>query len=270
MNVTLNNKYSAYKNNQNKTQNNIKNNPQQNSIASNDKFSLQNSPDVSFTGNPLQSKATGILGGVKQKFVEGFDKTTDWLAENLYVTLADSKPVQWVSEKFKDSNLLYTHMVAVGGALIGGIYMGKTINNKNMDEDRRTTLAINQGLALVGSTIGAYALDSSLNKWWGKQTANYVGANLEDKNFVKNYEKELKEKKSAPKITELLDKSPMFDKVKHAELKNRINGMSLFKSMLVFGTVYRFVVPVLVTPFANKIGEHVNDARHAKQAEKSA
>ncbi len=43
-----------------------------------------------------------------------------------------------------------------------------------------------------------------------------------------------------------------------------MTGLKVAKSLLVFGLIYRFVSPVLVTPIANKVSKHIEDKKKAK------
>ena len=54
------------------------------------------------------------------------------------------------------------------------------------------------------------------------------------------------------------------DVIKAKDLNNKIKGMGIFKSLFIFGMIYRYVVPVLIMKPANKFGAKYNK----KQAEK--
>ncbi len=55
------------------------------------------------------------------------------------------------------------------------------------------------------------------------------------------------------------------DVLKNKRLTTLIDGMGIFKSLFVFGMVYRYIVPVMVMKPANKIGAYI----HKKNAEKA-
>ena len=57
--------------------------------------------------------------------------------------------------------------------------MYKTLNNKDLDSDKRKTLAVNQGLCCVIPTIGAYTVSKLLSKFKNRTR------NIDDKNFMK-------------------------------------------------------------------------------------
>ena len=47
------------------------------------------------------------------------------------------------------------------------------------------------------------------------------------------------------------------ENLSNASLESKIRGMGVLKKLIVFGTVYRFLSPVLVTPIATKIGNMI-------------
>jgi len=52
------------------------------------------------------------------------------------------------------------------------------------------------------------------------------------------------------------------------DLGQKLKGVRTLISLAIFAMIYRYIAPVLITPFANKIGEHMNDKRKARaQAE---
>lgn len=276
MNVTLNaNRFQSYNNQSNPySQNNYK-------------------QKVAFSGKP-----TDTIGREMEKAARGsklfapfnkaYDNATDWLAKNLFAKIVNNKTVQKTADKIKDSNYLLNHFLAVGSLITSGLYVKKTLDNKQLDKDRRNTLAINQLLTFVVSTVGAYSLDKSLNKWWNNVTAKYVGIQLDDTEFAKEYKKAVDDVKTAnisikeankglskdakrpleltPRVSEFLKKHKLYNAEKHELLSKKVTGMGLLKTMIVFGMVYRFLVPVLVTPIANKLGDKMVQKRKEKES----
>ena len=225
-----------------------------------------------------------------------YDKGVDKIAKYFTAPLVDSRPMNWAAEKFKNSRYLFNHLLAVGSAITSGMYMYKTLDNDKLDKDRKRTLALNQFLTFVISTAGAYAIDSKLGNWWDKQTAKFAGLRLNDetleqdfvaknKEILKNNEeiiKANKDKVSKKDLKLLLDDTEMvkeFVKTRNnfksmlpkqkKALLNQIEGMGLLKTMIVFGAVYRYLVPVLVTPIANKLGEKYLKHKQETQPQKS-
>lgn len=283
MNVTLNtNKFQTY-NNQNNQYN---------------QYRLKSG--ISFTSAPGAAAEIGqeVTRAAKgsdlfKPFKKAYNSMTDWIAKNVVSHVVNNKGIQKFADKFKNNDMLFNHMLATGSLITSGLYVKKTLDNKDMDKDRKNTLAINQVLTFIVSTIGAYSLDKSLNKWWNKVTNKYVGVQIGDMNIVKEFEAEVKKASDAnklikesnkklakadrkplghiPRIGEFLDgyikkNNVAFSKDEIKSLSKKINGMGLLKKMVVFGMVYRFLVPVLVTPIANKLGDKMIQKRKAKEA----
>lgn len=211
-----------------------------------------------------------------------YDKGIDKIAKYFTVPLVDSKLINYMAEKFKNSRYLFNHLLAVGSAITSGMYMYRTLNNDKLDKDRKQVLALNQFLTFALSTAGAYAIDSKIGSWWDKQTAKFAGLRLDDKTLVADFIQKNKDiakknksiietnknKVSKKDLKFLLnDSMPIREFIKSREtyksilpknqrsLINSVDGMGLLKTMIVFGAVYRYLVPVLVTPIANKLGE---------------
>lgn len=185
-----------------------------------------------------------------------YDKLSTWVGKYFSSHFIDSKPMRWLADKLKGSKNLYQHCLTFGSVITSGMYMYKTVTNDKMDKDRRNTLAVNQGLTFIISTAMAYSLDNFLNKWWNKVSAKFAGSQIGDTNFYKNY---LEMTKKAPKdVKEALKERPLYKSLSDKErqiLKNRLEGMKALKTMIIFGLIYRYFVPVVVTKPANYICE---------------
>ncbi len=212
-------------------------------------------------------------------FHKGMDNLTEWLAKNYTARLYQSKLAGWLANHSKTLDSMVDHMQVLGSVVITGMYMFQTLMNKSLDDDKKKTLAINQGLTFAVSTLGSYLVDSKLDNSWEKLTRKYLRAsnydkvvddlekiNLDEK--VKN-EKLLKagtpkKKLSTTNAAKYLKQLVAADEKAHAGVKDfkssyatiasRVNGMGTLKKLLVFGTIYRFISPVAVTPIANAIG----------------
>lgn len=205
-----------------------------------------------------------------------YNAFTDFIAEHFTKPVFDNKYVDKFADKVKSSENLFKHFMAVGSLITSGMYMQKTLANKDLDKDRKRTLAVNQGLTFVVSTAGAYFLDSKLNNWWDKVTVKYAGAKFKDENFAKVFiEQNNKNKKAGAALLkgkDYIDKNIKKYFVDEKDIKNfksQIKGMGVLKSMLVFALVYRYIVPVAVTPIANKIGDKLVAKKTAKETAKS-
>ncbi len=272
MNVTLNtnnfNSQYQYKNNANK----------------------KHQAGVSYNQPSFKGIAADIpaQSGLLNPFKRGFDKFTTWLSENYSQRLYTSKLAGWLAKHSKKLDGVVDHMQVMGSVIISGMYMTQTLRNKQLDEDRRRTLAINQGLTFAISTLGSYVIDRSLDDWWEKRTVKYaekqtgndkLGETIKSINdkIIKDAEtkfgKTWKEipKKQRPRLTTTL--KYVEDHLENSALESKLRGMGVLKKLIIFGTVYRFIVPVAVTPFANKLGEKLaqrNKTEQPQEVKKSA
>lgn len=281
-----------------------------------------------FTSNVATEAAQAISETTKGKssvfkpITDAYDKCIESIAKNFTAKIVDSRPMNYIADKFKNSGNLYQHCMTLGSLITSGLYMEKTLTNDKLDKDRKKTLAVNQGLTFVVSTAGAYSLDKYLKNWWENVTAKYVGYQLDDANFLKDFKdvklaisevnKGLKSNSSANvdklaeevkkqntnmsetakkyfehaikkakqnaddgvKSVEKLDLKKYIDKLVgdkkipalSKELSGKIKGMGLLRTMLVFGFVYRFFVPVVVTKPANWLCDKYLSHKKAKNA----
>ena len=146
------------------------------------------------------------------------------------------KPAQKLFEKTANSDVnIVKHLSALNGLIISGMYVVKTLQNDKLDPERKPTLAINQAAVSVVSTVLGYTFDKVANKKVDKVIEKFQAANMG---------------KGAEKLAEYA------------------GGIKAAASMMIFGTVYRYISPVLVTPIANKLGNIVADrkAQKAQQA----
>lgn len=209
-------------------------------------------------------------------FEDGYDKFADGIAKHFTSKLIDSKPIWYLAEKFKDSKNLFQHTLTIGSVITSGLYMQRTYTNKSLDEDRRNTLVVNQGLTLAISTAGAYLLDKYLKGWWENVTAKFAGHLLEDDKFAENFKNNQKALKEQEKgLKDFIRENEVYKNIKQRNFKEaemimkKVNGMGVLRTMIVFGFVYRYFVPVAVTKPANKLCEMYLANKKAKQAEKA-
>lgn len=158
------------------------------------------------------------------------------LLSKAVAAVMNNKFAQKVVEKTAKSDInIVKHLTALSGVLISGMYVVRTLKNDKLDSERKSTLAINQAAVSVVSTVLGYTFDKVANTKIEKFIEKFQAANLS---------------KGAEKLSEYA------------------GGIKAAASMMIFGTVYRYLSPVLVTPIANKIGSIVNEQRAAK-AEKA-
>lgn len=239
-----------------------------------------------FTGiNPVDAlpAKSKFLGNFKKAISNGFDKFTTGIA-TYYTTKLYTSPVSlWLAKHTDKLDGVVDHMQVVGSVIISGMYMKKTLRNNDLDEDRRKTLAINQGLTFGVSTLGSYLIDNSLDSMWEKFTQKYASKQLGDKKLpekiaklnegiIKDAERKFNKqwkdisKKQKPKLIDTL--KYIEDNVPNTGIESKIKGMGVLKKLLVFGTVYRFLSPVAVTPLASMLGNYLS-AKTTKKTDKS-
>ena len=290
---------------------------------------MQNAGDVI---EQIAEQATKENSGFFKPITDLYDKFTDKIAEHFTAKIIDSKPMLYIAKKLRNSENLFQHCLTLGSLVTSGLYMEKTLTNDKLDKDRKQTLAVNQGLTFIASTAGAYSLDKYLKNWWENTTSKYIGTQIDNENFAKNFKginqgideinkklkqnpngdvnqiaDEVKEALKMPKkgeqgykgFTEFLEHAVKgaiedaddcvksierlkLDKytdklVKNGiikeeklttELKGKIKGMGALKSILVFGFVYRYFVPVVVTKPANLLCEKYLSHKKAKNEAK--
>lgn len=261
MNITLqtNNFNSQYKYNTNNT------NTKRNNFLSYTQPSFKGIEDIPAKSNLLNP------------FKRAFDKFTTWLADNYTSKLYTSKLAKFLSNNTEKLDSVVDHMQVMGSIIISGMYMVQTLRNQQLDEDRRRTLAVNQGLTFILSTAGSYLIDRRLDNWWEKVTTKYAQKQTGDNqlgerikqindNIIKKAEKEHNKawkdisKKERPKLVTTL--KYVEDNLQNTSLETKIKGMGVLKKLIVFGTVYRFIAPVAVTPFATMIGNKLASSKN--------
>ena len=180
---------------------------------------------------PQQAKKDVAFKGASPKKV-GF--VTDLLSKGVAKVLK-SKTAQKIIDKTAASDFnIVKHLSALNGLIISGMYVTRTLNNDKLDPERKQTLAINQASVSVVSTILGYSFDKIANKQIDKFIQRFQAANYG---------------KGAAKLSEYA------------------GGVKAAASMMIFGTVYRYLSPVLVTPIANKLGNMLQERKAAKAQE---
>lgn len=205
--------------------------------------SVANAQNVNFTATPkFASNAT------KSKFFEPFKKFfapignkyeqfTEYLAKQfgkLLGTKQAKKIIKATNKHEKFSNKLVQHLMTTGSIVLSGFYIKKTLDNDKLDANKKRTLAINQAAVWGVSTTMCYTLDGAVNKKIDK--------------FIERY------------------KTLNYTKVSASMLEKYEGGIKNAKSIMIFDMIYRYFAPVLVTPIANKIGNHIQEKNEAKLA----
>ena len=263
-----------------------------------------NAKNVSFGANTEAVVNTVVNSGKKSSLAGIYDKFTDKIAEHFTARITNSNIIQKASDKWKDSEFLFNHMMTVTSAVISSVYVRQTLKNKDMEEDKKRVLAVNQGLTFALSTALTYSLDSKLESWWQRLTADFIGKRADDKDFATNYkeaqkaknienkaiiedalkdknwfakkyakifpDKELKAKLDKAKPLKALDYAKKQKLVLPTNMDHLVGGMGILKKMTIMGAIFRLGVPVLVTPLASILSEQYLAHKRSKKAEKVA
>lgn len=285
MNITINS--NTYANNRlyNQKQNN-------NSYKPN--FKANAASTVSDAAEQILEKASKSESSLFKPITDAYERMTDSIADKFTSKFVDSKPLNWLADKLKNSNNLFQHCLTIGSVITSGLYMQRTLTNKELDKDRKNTLAVNQGLTFAVSTVGAYALDKYVKGWWDNVTARFAGHLLGDNKFYSDYlankaavikeNKELlaaskasnikPELKEMPSVIKSIENNSFYKSLLSnagddaKTIMTKVKGMSPLRTMIVFGFVYRYFVPVVVTKPANILCEKYLAHKKAKTENK--
>jgi len=155
----------------------------------------------------------------KANFISrGYDRFTDVLAYGMG-KIIDTKTVQNFAQKFHNTNIA-THIFSATGVLLSGFFILNIAKSKKVEEERKKPLMVNTAISCGIATVGGYTIDKLLDKPLSKFTDGFKKANLKNPNLHKYME-----------------------------------GMKIAKSALIFGMLYRFVVPVISMFLAEKVVE---------------
>lgn len=285
MNITINSNTYANNGLYNQKQNN-------NSYKPN--FKANAASTVSDAAEQILEKASKSESSLFKPITDAYEKMTDSIADKFTSKFVDSKPLDWLADKLKNSKNLFQHCLTVGSVITSGLYMQRTLTNKELDKDRKNTLAVNQGLTFAVSTVGAYALDKYVKGWWDNVTARFAGHLLGDNKFYSDYlankaavikeNKELlaaskasnikPELKEMPSVIKSIENNSFYKSLLSnagddaKTLMTKVKGMSPLRTMIVFGFVYRYFVPVVVTKPANILCEKYLAHKKAKTENK--
>lgn len=199
---------------------------------------VKNTTQVTFTGRPpVNSKFFEPLRKFFKPVSNLYDKSTDKIAD-LLGKIVDTEffSKYLLSSKMKNSKNLFNHLLTAGSVLLSSIYVGRTLNNKKLDDKKRKTLAINQTIVFAISTLLCYTVEGRLRR----------NMSL----FANKFEAINKNR---------LDKE---------NLKKCMGGIDAAGKIMIFDTIYRFIAPVFVTPIANAIGNKNFEKQEAKKATK--
>lgn len=178
---------------------------------------------------------------------KGKDIISKFFGEQYAIKILDKKWVRDLAENLsKLGGNMTEHMATVGSLITSGVYVTRTLTNKNLDNSKKKTLAINQALCFVVPTICAYTVNSALGDY--NKELEYLYGDIQNK-------------KAALGQTAIKDASKM------RELTGRrLKGFKTLASLLTFTLIYRYATPVIITPIANWIGKQLEERKANKKA----
>jgi len=147
---------------------------------------------------------------------------TDLLVDGLANTIgwaANKKPVQAAAKALSKIDS-FRFMSGVVGVTLSSFYIRETLKSKKIEPEQKRPLAINQAMVGLVSLVGSYTIDNTIEKRYDNFTKTYLKVN--EKTIGKN--------------------AALYEK-----------GLKNAKTLIVFALVYRYFVPVFITPFANKL-----------------
>ncbi len=122
--------------------------------------------------------ASPTFKGSQNNNVKVYDKFIEGIAKNYYGKLMQSGFIKWFGKKTEKLNVVNL-CSAVNSLIISTMYVVMTLQNDNLNHERRNTLALNDAMTYVASTVLAYLVDNKLTKQWDKVTHNYAATQLE-------------------------------------------------------------------------------------------
>ena len=175
--------------------------------------------------NKNMNKTNGVLGGIKNSMNKGWDNFIDnAIVKPIVVPVMNSKMMGKLADSSAKTNNMAAHLSTAGAFVTTSVYANRTLNNDSLDKKRARTLALNQVLVTAVSTLCAYTVNSKLGK------------------FSKNLGYKFREANQGNKY-----------------LTKRMKGFDIAKQLLIFTAMNRYAAPVLVTPFASKLGKCLNN-----------
>lgn len=131
--------------------------------------------------------------------------------------LIDTPFVQKMSNKFHNTNF-EQHIISLTDVVATGTFIAQTLKNKKIEKDRKKPLIYNAAIS-TGLCLGSgYVISGMLNKPTEK--------------FIREF-------------SQINKNSPKLDKY--------IEGIRVLKPVLILGTIYYAIIPVISTFFADRI-----------------
>lgn len=229
-------------------------------------------------------KVVPAFGG---KLSAGYDTFCNKLGEKVLVHVYNNKLMGKLGYWFRNSENAVKHFLTVGSIITSSMYMYRTlVNEKIKEKDRRYVLTANQGATLVISTALAYLLDDKVKNKWAGLHERYLSLSAPGRAVLEGIQKENKLiEASNAKLPEELragkysvknlsafirehGEKYVLDEKALSKLNSRSKGFMALRSILVFGFIYRFFVPLAVVKPTNIICDKILKNMHEKKAAK--
>ena len=196
----------------------------------------------------------GVGGMVTEGLAKGIGKVAD--------TKGFRKFIEW----FKDKDKWFPHLIAAESLWLSGFYMYNTGRSKKIEKDQKLPMILNQGITALLCTWGAYKIDGVVNKKLDRFKETYKRMNPDTVRKAKIYDYLEKKLANNPAKLKELQEGIASEGIREASkrLNTRLIGIRLLGPIVIFTTIYRFVGPVIVTPFANWLSEKIQP--HKKSA----
>ena len=223
-------------------------NNQQQKVDSNSSFKLNKSineqnitNEISFKGTKSSGAFNRLFSSIRNGYRKVKTKVRDILANTYGKFMLNNGKSRKVAEFLNnmDKNDASRHFQVVGSLVTSSAYMAATLKNKDIEKKNGRTLAINQGLGFVIPTIAAYTVDSLLRNF--NKTLEY------------DYSGKVRRKVELSKMSQAEADAAI------EKLSKRLKGFRTLMPIVTFTMIYRYIVPVAITPVANKVGNWLNE-----------
>lgn len=270
------------------------------------------------TNADTRNNQPSFKGAVPKPIVNGLTK--------FYEKTANLELFQKAIAKFSRSDKTFTHVMVMESCFLSGFYMINTLRNKNIKEEQKPQMLINDAMTLGISTAGAYLVEDNISnmvtkgaeKYFAKHAdfytklgqkaaekskgnlLNKVAGVFSKENTIDDVISSIgshlggiigeKGKEKAFQITDdaaAAIKSSVKDAINankddvikaqeavkglvddaynkvaaRAEADNIMPGINKLKVLIIFGIIYRYLGPVVITPIANKISSKFFDKK---------
>lgn len=217
-----------------------------NNIANNYNFNSlsQKRNNKTFNSSSALLKADNTVSSPsftgKPKWMEAVSQFESEQLSKLYSKMADTGLIKKISGSLAKSNNSFTHLMVLDSAILSTFYTISALINPKIKKEQKPQMVINDALTFGVSATGSYLLDGKVTNYVEKLTEAYFEKN---KDFYKNVDKSV--------------------------IENTKTGINKIKTLVIFGMIYRYFGPVLVTPLANKISSKFFDGKAKEKTQQA-